>query len=218
MGNLKIILITIFFGLVIFQISNRVNILIFMLIIVLRIITLVKKRKHIVALIFLSVVTTSCIFLINPRTRKIVDRLSNTEFVLNREANNSFETRLLVWDASLNVISKSPIFGVGASNAYGVLKDEYKLKRYVIPYRNRLNSHNQFLQIWIELGVVGLILIFGMCIELARANNNKLLNYILLFLFLGNFLFESFFNRYSGLIIFTFIYCSIITYNVYEEK
>lgn len=203
-------LLLVFFGLVIFQISNRVNILIYICIIVSTVFYIKNKKIKLIAA--LLVVTLALIFLLgNSRTKEVLKRIETFEYVLDREAEDSFGTRLLVWDASLEVIKNNPLLGVGVSNSYNALKKVYKEKRYVIPFRNRLNSHNQFLQIFIECGILGILVFLLIQVKLLSFNNKfKLLSIYVFLVFNLNFLFESVFNRYSGLICCVIFYCCLL--------
>ncbi|WP_340169482.1 O-antigen ligase family protein [Lacinutrix sp.] len=200
-----------FFGLIIFQISNRVNIVVFFLLLLFRLLTVNGLRVKLI-LFFSVLVFGSLILFNNPRTKVLIDKVINFELVTDREAENSFGTRILVWDASLNVIKNNLALGVGFSNAYNQLQKVYKEKRYVVPYRNRLNSHNQYLQIVIECGVLGLMcLLIIQYVLLPKVNNkHRLFSLYFLLIININFLFESVLNRYSGLICFAFFYCCII--------
>lgn len=201
-----------FLGLVIFQISNRVNIIVFFVLVLGNLLAI--KNLKIKLILFLSVLLLgSFILFSNPRTKVLIEKVVNFEFVMDREAENSFGTRILVWDASLSVIKNNLAFGVGFSKAYDELQKVYKQERYVVPYRNRLNSHNQYLQIIVECGILGLLCLLGIQYVLFSKVNKKykLLSVYFLLIININFLFESVFNRYSGLICFAFLYCLLIS-------
>lgn len=206
-------LLILFFGLVIFQISNRVNILIYIFILASYIFHIKNRKIKLIATLSIVVLTT-IVYVSNSRTKAVLKKMETFNFVLDREAEDSFGTRLLVWDASLNVIKDNPYLGVGVSNTYNALKKVYKKKRYVIPFRNRLNSHNQFFQILIECGLLGLLIFILIQMFLLKSNKKFKFFYIYVFLIFNlNFLFESVFNRYSGLICFGIFYCCLISLN-----
>ncbi len=204
-------LLIVFFGLAIFQISNRVNILIYIFIIV-STVSYIRNKKIKLITTLLVVALTSIFVLGNSRTKEVLKKIETFEYVLDRESEDSFGTRLLVWDASLEVIKNNPFLGVGVSNSYYALKKVYKEKRYVIPFRNRLNSHNQYFQIFIECGILGILVFLLIQVKLLSSNNKfKLLNIYVFLIFNLNFFFESVFNRYSGLICFVILYCCLLS-------
>lgn len=78
--------------------------------------------------------------------------------------------RLHIWELSLKKISEKPIIGYGSSTAYSIMQEEFLTDQW----RSKINdgmiydclsqggwwaahSHNYFLQCWLELGILGLI-------------------------------------------------------------
>ena len=84
----------------------------------------------------------------------LVDRLETVSDISN-ESNNS---RLRYWKQSFMTGISNPIFGIGIGNwkLKGIETDNAKLVNYVVPY----HSHNDFLEIFAETGVLG-ILFYG---------------------------------------------------------
>ncbi len=203
-------ILVVFFGLVIFQVSNRVNILIYILILISGVFYIKKLKTKV--LIALSVLLIGSVLVINnSRTRAALKKITAFNFTVDREAEDSFGTRILVWDASIKTIRDSNFMGVGVSNSYSALKKVYKEKRYVIPFRNRLNSHNQYFQILIECGIIGFLVLLLIQITLLKLKtHSKYLNVYIVLIFTLNFIFESVFSRYSGLICFVIFYCCMI--------
>lgn len=158
--------------------------------------------------IMLSITIALLFVFINPRINNLYNKFTNSELTLDREAHDSFGARLLVWDASLFVIKSNIMLGVGPSNSYSSLKKVYKEKRYVFPFRERLNSHNQFLQIFVECGIFG-FLIFLIFLKNNYIKNNYL-SALFIFILIFNALFESVLNRYSGIVCISFISCCLL--------
>ena len=208
-----------YFGILVFLVSNKVNLITYLMILLSAFILLVKDFKVKLITVLLLVGISFIILKINPRTSSLFKRAFVTnEFKLDREANNSLGTRLLVWDASIEIIKKNFIKGVGVSKSYDALKGAYKEKRYVVPYRERLNAHNQYLQIFIETGVLGFVLLLvALIVFILPRKTYSRLAFFLFLIFSFNFLFESYFSRYSGLICFSLFYC-LISYLNMEKK
>ena len=212
-------IIVLLFGLVIYLISNRVNSFIFIIIVGGRLLNEINSSNKIKSLMimFLVVLVSSVVLLTNPRTNKVLNTISNFNLTLDREADDSFGTRLLVWDASIEVVKRNPFFGVGSTNSYDALKKIYKEKRYVIPYRNRLNSHNEFLQIIVETGLVGFFVLIMLFFRGFKINNYEKLSAFIMIVFIINCLFEAILNRYSGLICFS-LFFTILLYIKQKQK
>jgi O-antigen ligase len=100
----------------------------------------------------------------------------------------------------LGVVRKNLIFGVGTGDASDKLKEEFVSRGYIDGYYNNLNAHNQFLEILVENGLIGLILFLSILAYMAYMAVNK--QNILLGLFIITtivfFIFETMLNRLAG--------------------
>ena len=103
---------------------------------------------------FISILFAIIIFQLNFRnenTASFTKRVSS----INTE-DTSTQQRLRYYKHSANQILSHPIIGVGLGNwkIKSIDYDKYDVKAYVIPY----HTHNDFLEIGAELGLIGLIL------------------------------------------------------------
>lgn len=212
-SNWKYFFLIVFFA-VIFQISNKANIFVAIAIFSINMFFITQKKYLSLFYVFVILFLGIGVLTKNSRTKIMIGELMSKDYALKRENTDSFNTRLLVWDASIELL-KTPshfLFGVGVANAYDELKAIYKKKRYVFPYRNRLNAHNQYFQITIETGIIGFFNILLLLYSFVNNRKYFLSGILLLTIFLINFLFESVLNRYSGIICFSFIYCLFICF------
>ncbi len=202
----------------IFLISNRVNIFIFILIIFCWLLIEARfyNRTKSLFIIITVIAMSTTVLLTNPRTFKAIQGISN--FKIDREANNSFGTRVLVWDAAFETVKRNLVFGVGPSNAYNVLRNVYKEKRYITPFRERLNAHNQYLQLLIETGVIGFIVLLIVLVLGFKVRINNSINIYITSIFLINCFFESILNRYSGIICFSIFMVSLFYIEERQNK
>ena len=123
---------------------------------------------------------------------------------------NGTSLRWLFWNVSINKLLKENQWFLGYSpgDRRAVINEEYS-KIGLNPWYQDYNLHNQFIQIFVELGVVGLViylLLHLQLIMLAVKQNN----YILLFLTLGLIIFqltESVIERNKGIVFFTYTLC-----------
>ena len=82
------------------------------------------------------------------------------------------------------------------------------------------NPHNQFLQTALEIGIVGLLLLltlFGSTLRFAWKHRNYAL-LIMTACLVFNALFESMFQRQSGIVFFSFWICLLIVYSNSQQK
>ncbi|WP_343748430.1 O-antigen ligase family protein [Fluviicola sp.] len=115
------------------------------------------------------------------------------------------QKRLVMWTVTTELILEHP-FGVGTGNV-----DEYlfgRLNKYGFHQlvADDLNPHNQYLQTALEIGIVGLLLLFGLigsCIYSAIKHRNLLL-LIAISGLAFNMLFESMLQRQSGVVFYSF--------------
>ncbi len=139
---------------------------------------------------------------------KVIDGFNNELDITQVYALNSMQTRLILWESSLDVISKKIILGYGAGMSKNILRErnlECGYKPLTI-YGRKYNAHNQFLEMWIELGVVGLIVLIslfyiGIVKNIERKSFYKAGIFLIFFV---NFLTETVLDRQSGVIVFAF--------------
>lgn len=127
-----------------------------------------------------------------------------TAFVKGRkEPLQGNEVRLILWTASYQIGKQHP-FGLGLGGLEPALAQ--KLIRWGYPQQaeKEFNPHNQWLQIWNEIGWLGLG-IFGFLLSaltLYFYQNRNLAALLLTFVFLIFCLFESILQRESGIVFF----------------
>lgn len=114
--------------------------------------------------------------------------------------------RLLVWQASLELIGEHFLAGVGTGDVIDELVVIYNEKGITAAARDRLNTHNQFLQTQAALGIIGsLALILMLLLPLLDALRRNYYTYTLfLVIFAFNILFESMLQTQSGVIFYAF--------------
>jgi len=115
-------------------------------------------------------------------------------------------------DIKLAKIKENPMgYGVGsAGDVYKDVYNQYGLTSLINPL---LDSHNQYLRIALEMGVIGIIAYLGIiCVYIVKAFKQKyLLLYVMIcFLYFG--MWESFLQRQSGVIFFTYMITFLFLY------
>lgn len=70
---------------------------------------------------------------------------------------HSVMQRVEYWKTAWSIIKKNFWFGVGTGDMQIAFKDEYILQNTKLSEEARLRSHNQYLSIWVGLGIIGLI-------------------------------------------------------------
>ena len=116
--------------------------------------------------------------------------------------------RLWIWDSAWSVIKEKPFLGSGTDRSEDLLLDEYFSRNMGMASSMRYNAHNQFLETWIGVGIIGLaplLILFSVLLRTALKSRNKLfLSFALIVI--SQSLFESFLERFSGVIFFILFY------------
>ncbi len=169
------------------RLTKRNQILIFLLALYLSVvIILLSSKAGIFSLLFLYMVIVIYLLVINRQIWKsllffllvlvtfysaynflptVAGRFKKTGSVLSEQNKISPENmesnseRLVVWKAGIEVIREHPVFGVGTGDVKDALLSEYQKENKLVVYNMRLNAHNQFLQTYIALGILGLLLL-----------------------------------------------------------
>jgi O-antigen ligase len=76
---------------------------------------------------------------------------------IKKENWNGLNTRLAIWTCALELIQKKPFFGTGLGDVESDLQGKYKDAKFYFALESNYNSHNQYLDILLSNGVLGLL-------------------------------------------------------------
>ncbi len=161
-----------------------------------------KEKKYAMYIVFVMGII---IFLNNP---KLIDRYSGmngANTIEGSEMSTSEKSKMLAWDASLKLIKDAPLFGYGVGDANKVLTKKYKELGYLINYRNRYNAHNQFLQTYLQTGIIGFGILISIFVVLAIRMKRSRNEFSVFLILLISLLFESMLVRFSGIVFFSIV-------------
>src|SRR5690606_36634304 len=123
-------------------------------------------------------------FLLNTKTKIIASLLLSITFAgfiiatLYQIKPASAFGRLFIWKITSEIISENPIFGIGF-NRFEVEYNNYQAKYFAaddgtleekLTSDNVRHAHNEYLQIWAELGLTGLIIFAGIIVLVFLGN------------------------------------------------
>ncbi len=148
-------------------------------------------------------------------------RFGNTVIKINKKNKNvsQVDSRLIIWENAINLIKQNPILGYGIGDALDEMIKEHKKTGFTKGVERRLDAHNQFLESWLQSGILGLIsliLVFVIPFYQAIIKRQEMLFLFLLVSFI-QILFESMFIRLAGVVYFSFFY-SYLYYFYYYPK
>jgi O-antigen ligase/Tfp pilus assembly protein PilF len=113
------------------------------------------------------------------------------------EQDPSIDTRLLIWKTTLEMIKDRPIFGLGIGtfkmNYLSYQAEFLKNNPYYIKYSGKArDAHNDYLQVWAEIGIIGLgifigiiLMFYSLIIDYLKKNDNDKEKIIVFGLILG---------------------------------
>jgi O-antigen ligase len=159
----------------------------------------IKRKKILFAwiiLIFAAVLILPLIFK-NIRFNIYTNQISQRSLIETIKQ----DSRIVVWKAALNIIHNNVLLGVGTGDVNSELLEENIRVGNTELIENRLNAHNQYIEVFLENGLISLVLllsVFSTMVYIAFSEKNLIyLMFILIILFF--FLFETMLNRLAGI-------------------
>jgi O-antigen ligase len=121
---------------------------------------------------------------------------------------NGTNTRAAIWHCAIEVWKEEPVFGTGLGDRTNALIKKYEENNFWYGFTTRKNTHSQYLDILLSMGVVGLLIfiITFFIFPIRKLIQQKNLFAVIVFALLACcFLTETMFDRYQGLIFIAFI-------------
>lgn len=124
----------------------------------------------------------------------------------NLDENNSTSIRVAIYNCAILNIKKAPFFGYGFGDVKDKLLSCYANKQSFM-LRNRYNTHNQYLSIWLGMGIVGLLIFIYLILYNLKLMylSSDFLGLSILILFAMVMFFENILERQTGVVLFAFI-------------
>jgi O-antigen ligase len=119
-------------------------------------------------------------------------------------SDKSFGRRWESWKIAIEVIKENPLIGVGFSGVENALQQGFERKKSYLHVTDRIQPHNQFLQLGMQSGVITVILFFAMLIMLfcSFILKQNFTGLSVLTALMVSMMFESYLERQSGVAIF----------------
>lgn len=158
-----------------------------------------KSSIIIIVLGALFMITFNNFSIIGGRMNKMVNTIAKSEYKNEKQEYNSTGSRIGIWSASIELIMENSLFGVGVGDAKEVLMDKYLVSGLEQFHKLKHNSHNQFLDTGIAIGVIGIVLLLSIlffgCINYGKITFLILCVFGIVF---GNLFVESMLERQGG--------------------
>ncbi len=165
-----------------------------------------KRKKTVIVFGFIGLILLSALY--HPRINSTIRGVYKT-FQGENSPEYPKQPRLMTWEVAIKAIAKNGIFGVGIGNSQKELNKRYKEMGFEKGSRENLNAHNQYLQILLECGILGLVTLLFILYSLLKRTiyiEERERPFVLCFflLIVTSFMFESILSRYIGISFFAF--------------
>ena len=209
------------FTLFVFLIAARIAIISVLIVIIYYVFIMIKaKYKYIFLLLIIS--TTSMVVLLNNNLSKRILHLDDTfrESYVDKIAMH--EPRFLIWKYSYEALQSTNLFlGNGFNRTEKKLVSSYKkipqLKKRAWFINKRFNTHNQYLDIALSQGFIGLSLFLIFLFQLFVIAKKSHSDFLLLLSALIYMLVYNNFHRVIGVYIFSLIFIFILEKSNYQK-
>lgn len=199
-----------FFIFMIYLLQSRAGFISLFIVILFYVFFELKKHKNkkvfIGAIIFVSI---SLILLISsPRIQYTIGKFNNLLSNENKLEMIKQDARFETWFSAIHVIKENFWFGTSPADVTNELAKKYMKYNFTDAQIENLNTHNQYLESFAGLGIIGFLCLMLILI-LGFVHAYKKRHYLLFFLLLIlsiNFLFESMMNRMAGILFMMFFY------------
>ncbi len=201
------------FTLCIFLCSSKLGIISFFILVPM---LFLYKNPRFLKLKFLVLTALACVLLFVVAYKTFPDSFQRLNSITNlhlsaidKTSKESTTVRILIWQQAWTLSLQNPVFGLGVGDANNYLYEAYAANGLTGALQYHLNAHNQYLQSFIGLGLIGLVLLFQFTwIQLLKAFQSKrFLLFVFAFLISFNFLVESMLQTAAGVLFFCFFYC-----------
>ena len=178
------------------------------------------SRKAIIYFLVLMIPFTTVIYTNKTIKHRFNEIITYTfQKIDQKEVRSSTSARKKIWLSSLKLIKKKWITGYGLGLSKKVFQKQLKKDGYNYLVKKNYNSHNQYLQVFLDQGVFGFLLLvfftFGM-LYLSLKQKDFIYALFLVIMIL-NFMTESILETQSGVIFFAF-FNSIFFFQWFNKK
>ncbi|HBW86653.1 MAG TPA: hypothetical protein DEF82_07930 [Crocinitomicaceae bacterium] len=195
-----------FFSVGVLQTESKAGILCLFLVLAVQFFSFLKlKQKKFNWIMMFSIFLFSSFLLINNPIKSRFETMFSAIGNIQTKNNKSIESnaaRILMWNASWNVWKENFLIGTGTGDYNDELVAYNKSKNNLGIVKEELNSHNQFLNTAVQLGILGLSVLVFIFISSYYHSERSISHLLILIVFLLNFLVESFLETQAGIVLF----------------
>lgn len=220
--RLGLILVYLLFLATIYLSSSKAGLVVGAIVFIISIFWIIGRKSRIYAGVASAIIAILVIIFMlnNSRVVYFIDYIrgkvdtawSADQIAFQNKLKSEATVRLDIWKSILNSIDNEWLLGVGVGDTKDVLINGYRKNGVSYAANMELNAHNQYLEVFVGLGILGLVillLILSIGYRTAFLEKNMLLfNFIMIISI--NMFFESIIERFWGMFFFSFFYCLLI--------
>jgi O-antigen ligase len=122
-----------------------------------------KRKRYILAFIALGigVVFFAIAFTQIPHVKSFMSDFTKKVEKNEHGLYNSVALRTFKLNAARNILADNWVLGIGTGDVQDELNEQYRKMDFEIGFTDNLDTHNQYLQTWIGLGVIGLLVLLA---------------------------------------------------------
>ena len=205
--NWAFILLISFFSFYTLLLESKTGISILSLIIITSIIICFVLKKYKIAIITILTMLIGFIFymqFVPEKSNRIALAFKSVKEQNNKQKNNTF-TRFIIWENAYLILHNNWILGKGTGDVEESLEQAYKqinTSELQTAIKNNFNAHNQYLQTFIAIGIIGETILLG-CLFIPLYLSIIQRNYLylcFLLLIIINLFSESMLERQAGIV------------------
>jgi O-antigen ligase len=216
--------------------SRNMMLLLYASIFLFAVFIIINRKKYLAGLGLLATIAVAItvIFLFFPKTINRFKELAFTQFNYESQAKeshyageltpeqwNGANFRLAAWPCGWEVFKKKPVIGVGLGDKKDELVKVYKAKKFQFAISTGKNVHNNYLDILMSMGVIGLLVfLMGWAfLPLIRIIKNRdKVGFLILLTFLIAMITENYFDRSLGVVLFSFFVPFLLSVNTRNQE
>lgn len=197
-----------FFSLTIIQLANRTYLLVLFIVLNWCFFNYLKnsfnnKLKNILTVIFVNSLLVLFVYNLS-YTQKRIQQIFGYTYA-NGYKHEDGKNKLKQWKSTLSS-NNNILIGNGIGDTNSDIIEKYKENKLAYFYKKKYNAHNQYLQIYVGLGLLGVIILILILLHGIYYKGNSGIYFILFVVFPIVFLTESYLERHHGIITFTLLY------------
>lgn len=127
-----------------------------------------KTLFRVLSFVGLGVFCCSIALLFPPVHNRIMETMKEKSTIpVNPQFYKSTESRMAAWSLEWELIKINPIIGYGTGSANALLIKKFEERKYDDLIKYNMHTHNQFFHTWIDIGLMGLLLLLGFVLSMA---------------------------------------------------